>query len=92
MGMILKLWESQEIKLKSEDQIWESQRLDTNSRFTQIYPEDSVGGPESSSPANLMDAITTGSMARELEKKDQAQVQRDGNWEQVKENETKKGK
>uniref|UniRef100_A0A915I079 Uncharacterized protein n=1 Tax=Romanomermis culicivorax TaxID=13658 RepID=A0A915I079_ROMCU len=48
-------------------------------KFTQTYPEDSAGDPESSSPANLENAITTRSMTRKVEKNDQAQVQPDGN-------------
>uniref|UniRef100_A0A915INL0 Uncharacterized protein n=1 Tax=Romanomermis culicivorax TaxID=13658 RepID=A0A915INL0_ROMCU len=44
-----------------------------------IYPEDSESDPDSSSPANSINAITTRSMVREVEKKDQAQVQPDGN-------------
>uniref|UniRef100_A0A915HUP9 Uncharacterized protein n=1 Tax=Romanomermis culicivorax TaxID=13658 RepID=A0A915HUP9_ROMCU len=61
-----------------------SQRIDKNSRFTQIYPEDSEGDPESSSPANLVNAITTRSMANEVEKNKRAQVQPDSNQGQLK--------
>uniref|UniRef100_A0A915I696 Uncharacterized protein n=1 Tax=Romanomermis culicivorax TaxID=13658 RepID=A0A915I696_ROMCU len=75
---------------KSQDKIWESQRIDANLRFSQIYPGNSEGDPESSSPANLINAITT--MAKEAEKKDQAQVLPDDNQEQVKEKESNQQK
>uniref|UniRef100_A0A915J994 Uncharacterized protein n=1 Tax=Romanomermis culicivorax TaxID=13658 RepID=A0A915J994_ROMCU len=52
----------------------QSQRCDTNLRFTQIYPEDSEDDPESNWPANLINAVTTRSMGREAERKDQAIV------------------
>uniref|UniRef100_A0A915KTU9 Uncharacterized protein n=1 Tax=Romanomermis culicivorax TaxID=13658 RepID=A0A915KTU9_ROMCU len=48
-------------------------------RFTQIYPEDSEGDPESILPANLVNVVTTRSMAKEVEKANQAQVQPDSN-------------
>uniref|UniRef100_A0A915J6F9 Uncharacterized protein n=1 Tax=Romanomermis culicivorax TaxID=13658 RepID=A0A915J6F9_ROMCU len=60
----------------------------------QIYPEDSEGDPESILLANLLNAITTRSMAREAENSNQAQVPPDGNQGQVngKEGNQEKGK
>uniref|UniRef100_A0A915J9E8 Uncharacterized protein n=1 Tax=Romanomermis culicivorax TaxID=13658 RepID=A0A915J9E8_ROMCU len=60
--------------------------------WDKIYPEDSEGDPESISPANLINAFTTTSMAREAERKDQAQVPPDGNQGQVKEKESNQAK
>uniref|UniRef100_A0A915L6T9 RNA-directed DNA polymerase n=1 Tax=Romanomermis culicivorax TaxID=13658 RepID=A0A915L6T9_ROMCU len=77
------------MELKSKDKIWESQTVDATPRFTQIYPEDSQGEPESILPANLVNAVTTRSMAREVEKNNQAQVQPYGNQGQVKKKEGK---
>uniref|UniRef100_A0A915KJW7 Uncharacterized protein n=1 Tax=Romanomermis culicivorax TaxID=13658 RepID=A0A915KJW7_ROMCU len=65
-------------KLKSKDQIWEGHRVDTSPRFSQIHPEDSKGDPETTSRANLVNAVTR-SMAIEGERNNQAQVQPDSN-------------
>uniref|UniRef100_A0A915J6L7 Uncharacterized protein n=1 Tax=Romanomermis culicivorax TaxID=13658 RepID=A0A915J6L7_ROMCU len=46
------------------------------------------GDPESGPPANLISAVTTRSMAREVEKKDEAQLQLDSNQGQLKEKES----
>uniref|UniRef100_A0A915J771 Uncharacterized protein n=1 Tax=Romanomermis culicivorax TaxID=13658 RepID=A0A915J771_ROMCU len=48
-------------------------------KYHLIYPEDSEGDPESSSPANLVNAVTTKRMAKGVERSNQAQVQPDGN-------------
>uniref|UniRef100_A0A915KGR0 Uncharacterized protein n=1 Tax=Romanomermis culicivorax TaxID=13658 RepID=A0A915KGR0_ROMCU len=45
----------------------------------EIYPEDSEGDPETISSGNLLNAVTTSSMAREAEKSNQAQIPPDGN-------------
>uniref|UniRef100_A0A915JPX2 Uncharacterized protein n=1 Tax=Romanomermis culicivorax TaxID=13658 RepID=A0A915JPX2_ROMCU len=52
-----------------------------------------MGDPELIMPTNFVNAITTRSKAKEVEKKDQAQVQPDGNQGQVvnKENNQDKG-
>uniref|UniRef100_A0A915KSF7 Uncharacterized protein n=1 Tax=Romanomermis culicivorax TaxID=13658 RepID=A0A915KSF7_ROMCU len=55
----------------------------TGRRVTQIYSEESEGDPESTLPANLINAITTRSMVSEAEKNNQAQVQPDDNQGQA---------
>uniref|UniRef100_A0A915KGG9 Uncharacterized protein n=1 Tax=Romanomermis culicivorax TaxID=13658 RepID=A0A915KGG9_ROMCU len=44
----------------------------------QSHGEDSEGDPESMLPANFLNAITTRSMVKEVEKKEQAEIQPDG--------------